>query len=158
MTLSRLLATATALGGSLALMAAALPAAAEVHCLDDGCKMLSLESLDGIIPANAETFLDTLPAAADNPSTETPHYGTWGIDLTGMDTKVKPGDNFYDYVNGTATKNMVIPADRTSYGAFVKLAELSEARSKAIIMDLAAKKESEGRRRQDRRRLQRHDG
>ncbi|HWU49902.1 MAG TPA: M13-type metalloendopeptidase [Asticcacaulis sp.] len=144
MKLSRLLIAATALSGGFALMAAALPAAAGVHCLDDGCKMLSLDSLDGIIPADAETFFDAAPGGADAPSTETPHYGTWGIDLTGMDASVKPGDNFYDYVNGTATKNMVIPADRTSYGAFVKLAELSEARSQAIITGLAAQKNLTG--------------
>lgn len=140
MTLSRLLYAATALGGTLALMAGALPASATDRCLDTYCHMQSLESLDGFIPANAAD----VQAGADGTSTETPHYGAWGIDLTGMDPSVKPGDNFYDYVNGTATKNMVIPADRTSYGSFVKLAELSEARSKAIIMDLAKQKNLTG--------------
>ncbi len=30
-----------------------------------------------------------------------PELGAWGVDLTAMDTKVKPGDNFFNYVNGT---------------------------------------------------------
>src|SRR4029077_12266303 len=27
-------------------------------------------------------------------------YGTWGFDLSGMDTKTKPGDDFFRYANG----------------------------------------------------------
>ncbi len=69
---------------------------------------------------------------------DTPHFGPWGIDQTAMDTSVKPGDNFFDYVNGTADAKMQIPADRTSYGVNEILEELSENRSKAIVEKLAA--------------------
>ncbi|MFT4076771.1 MAG: M13-type metalloendopeptidase [Asticcacaulis sp.] len=136
MKLLKILACSTALTG----LAASVAPAHAAQCFDVYCHMQSLESLDGFIPANAAE----VQAGADGTSTETPHYGTWGIDISGMDTSVKPGDNFYDYVNGTATKNIVIPDDRTSYGSFVKLAELSEARSKAIVMDLATKKNLTG--------------
>ncbi len=111
------------------------------HCLDTYCHMQSLESLDGFFPDNMDA---TAAAGDDSTSTVAKRFGTWGIDLTGMDTSVKPGDSFYDYVNGTATKNMVIPADKTSYGSFIALRDLSEARSKAIVMGLAAKKGSTG--------------
>ena len=30
--------------------------------------------------------------------------GKWGVDLAGMDTSVKPGDDFYRYVNGTLVR------------------------------------------------------
>ena len=30
-----------------------------------------------------------------------PHFGEWGFDVAGMDRKVNPGDNFFDYANGT---------------------------------------------------------
>ncbi len=74
----------------------------------------------------------------NDPSLATPHFGTWGIDLKGMDTSVKPGDNFFDYVNGMADRNLVIPADKTSNGVNEILEDLSEARSRAIVENLAA--------------------
>ena len=36
-----------------------------------------------------------------------------GIDLSLMDTEVRPQDNFYNYVNGTWMKNTEIPDDKT---------------------------------------------
>ena len=69
----------------------------------------------------------------------TPHFGTWGIDLSGMDSTVKPGDNFFDYVNGKSDARTVIPADQNSYGVNEVLEDLSEARARAIVEDLAKK-------------------
>ena len=40
----------------------------------------------------------------------TPH----GLDLAGMDPKVKPGDDFFNYANGTWLAKTEIPADRSS--------------------------------------------
>jgi len=65
-------------------------------------------------------------------------YGTWGFDTAGMDTSVKPGDDFFEYANGTAVKNLVIPGDQPGYGSFDKLADLSELQLKTLIQDLAA--------------------
>ena len=63
-------------------------------------------------------------------------YGAWGIDLSAMDRSVRPGDNFFDYVNGTWLKNAVIPADRPATGAFQDLRILSETRMRAILAQL----------------------
>jgi putative endopeptidase len=82
---------------------------------------------------------DDKPAAAE-PSTVTPHYGTWGIDLNGMDRSVKPGDDFFKYVNGKWAAATPIPADKTSYGAFAVLGDLSEARVHALLDRWAADK------------------
>lgn len=60
-------------------------------------------------------------------------YGTWGIDLSAMDKSVRPGDNFFDYVNGNWLKRAQIPADRASTGAFQDLRILSEKRMRAIL-------------------------
>ena len=30
-----------------------------------------------------------------------PVYGSWGFDVSAMDRSVKPGDDFWEYVNGT---------------------------------------------------------
>ncbi len=41
-----------------------------------------------------------------------------GIDLTGMDTSVKPYADFYQYANGKWLADTVIPADRASFAMF----------------------------------------
>lgn len=64
---------------------------------------------------------------------EAKRMGDWGIDTAGMDTSVKPGDDFFRYVNGTWAKTTAIPADRSSYGSFHLLADLSEARLKSLL-------------------------
>ena len=68
-----------------------------------------------------------------------PSYAPWGFDASGAEMSVKPGDNFFTYANGTWMKKTEIPADKTSYGAFDTLADLSEARVHAIAEDAAAK-------------------
>jgi len=82
----------------------------------------------------------TAAFAADQTSTTAKRFGTWGIDTSGMDTSVKPGDDFNRYVNGKWIDSTQIPADRTSYGAFPMLTELSEARVHAILDGWAADK------------------
>ncbi|WP_242098380.1 M13-type metalloendopeptidase [Sphingomonas sp. CROZ-RG-20F-R02-07] len=101
-------------------LGAAMPLAAhEPHaCLDDGCTVQS------IVPQDAGAGADAATAT---------HYGRWGFDLTGMDRSVKPGDDWFDYVNGTWAKNTKIPADRSSYGAFAVLRDLSETRLRTLI-------------------------
>jgi putative endopeptidase len=68
-----------------------------------------------------------------------PAFGTWGFDTAGMDTSVKPGDDFFNYANGTWYKNAVIPPDRTSTGSFQNLQILSEQRMGEIMAGLEAK-------------------
>jgi putative endopeptidase len=82
----------------------------------------------------AETATATPSASAD----AQPSYAPWGFDLKGRDTAVKPGDNFFGYANGTAVRDMVIPPDRTNFGAFVVLADLSEKRVHQILDDASA--------------------
>jgi putative endopeptidase len=69
-----------------------------------------------------------------------PKYGTWGFDLSGMDRSVKPGDDFFKFANGKWDERTEIPPDRTRYGNFNKLRELSEHRMHAILEDAAAGK------------------
>ncbi len=44
-----------------------------------------------------------------------------GIDRANFDKSVKPGDDFYDYVNGEWIKNNPIPPEYSRWGAFPKL-------------------------------------
>jgi putative endopeptidase len=75
---------------------------------------------------------------------KSPTYGTWGLDLTAGDPSVKPGDDFYQYAEGRAIAAMTIPADRTRYGSFIKLADLSDARGRQVIEDAAADRKATG--------------
>ncbi|MEP6342290.1 MAG: M13 family metallopeptidase [Maricaulaceae bacterium] len=65
--------------------------------------------------------------------------GTFGIELQNMDESVKPGNDFFRHVNGKWLEKTVIPADKSRYGSFGKLADLSEVRVKEIIEAAAAK-------------------
>jgi len=56
-----------------------------------------------------------------------------GIDLSAMDTDVKPGDDFFAYVNGTWVANTEMPADKARYGAFNVLRDESQEAVKVII-------------------------
>ncbi|RYD43366.1 MAG: M13 family peptidase [Sphingomonadales bacterium] len=82
------------------------------------------------VPVNAKE------KAATAPTTETtakPEIGDFGFDLTGMDRTVQPGDDFYAYANGTWAKNAQIPADKSNYGMFTALADLSQNRTREIL-------------------------
>jgi len=87
--------------------------------------------------ASAPPPVDQATALA-NGSTQAPHYGAWGFDLDGMDRQVKAGNNFFFYADGDAISRIVIPGDRSSWGSFALLAELSENRVKAILEDASA--------------------
>ena len=54
--------------------------------------------------------------AASRVAAAAPAFGTLGLELTAMDRDVKPGDDFFDYVNGAWAARTAIPADRTFAG------------------------------------------
>ena len=56
-----------------------------------------------------------------------------GIALAHMDTGVRPGDDFFSYVNGNWIAKTEIPADKASYGGFAILADEAQEDVKAII-------------------------
>jgi len=56
-----------------------------------------------------------------------------GIEMSNFDTSVRPQDDIYQYVNGTWLANTEIPADKSNYGSFTELRDISDDRLKAII-------------------------
>ncbi len=60
-----------------------------------------------------------------------------GIFLENMDTSVKPGDDFYQYVNGRWLEENTIPADKTRWGAFDILRDKSEENVRSLIQAAA---------------------
>jgi putative endopeptidase len=63
--------------------------------------------------------------------------GAFGLDLSAGNSAVKPGDDFFAYASGKWYDHFEIPADKTSYGAFNQLDDLSKQRVREII-ELAA--------------------
>jgi putative endopeptidase len=90
------------------------------------------------LAALAVLLCATAPAVAQLPGGH-PQYGAWGIDLTAMDKSIKPGDDFFEFVNGNWEKTAQIPPDRSSAGAFQDLRILSEKRMRSIVDGLDAR-------------------
>ncbi|RZM32262.1 MAG: M13 family peptidase, partial [Sphingomonas sp.] len=84
----------------------------------------------------------TLAKAAKGPvaakDANKPQIGDFGFDMAGRDTSVTPGTDFFDYANGGWVKTTPIPADRSSYGMFHVLQDLSLERTRTIL-DVSAK-------------------
>jgi len=78
----------------------------------------------------ATTPTTTAPEAAPAPR---PEIGDFGFDVAGMDRAVKPGDNFYKYANGNWEKITPIPADKSNYGMFTALDDLSRTRTRELL-------------------------
>ena len=77
-------------------------------------------------------------AAAPAVNAAKPVYGDWGYDPAAMDSSVKPGDDFWTFVNGTWDKKTKIAADRASAGPFVTLSDAAERDVRQIVEQLAA--------------------
>jgi len=61
------------------------------------------------------------------------------IDPSNMDLSVRPGDNFYLYANGNWIRSTPVPASKTRWGSFDKLAEESSQALKGLLEEAAAK-------------------
>lgn len=84
------------------------------------------------------------PAAASAPPAPKVELGDFGIDLTARKPEVKPGDDFFAYAGGNWYDSFEIPPDRSAYGPFNKLNDLSEERVKALIEKSAESKPAPG--------------
>jgi predicted metalloendopeptidase len=79
------------------------------------------------------------PVANETPATPAKAaIGKWGFDIEGMDATTRPGDDFYQYANGTWMKTNTIPPDLTTWGAFTKLAVDTEAQVHELLESVPA--------------------
>jgi len=114
--------------GAMLLPSAVMAQDHDHACVDEACTVWSI--------------FQNVPAVAGFTGwigIDAPRYGTWGFDPAGMDTSVLPGDSFMRFANGAALDRMTIPADRSAYGSFNVLSDLSENRIKAMIDALVAR-------------------
>ncbi len=74
--------------------------------------------------------------AGTDPATEFAPGTQLGIALNAMDKAVKPGDDFYQYANGTWQKDTEIPAERSSVSSSFGAQLLTEANMKELVAGL----------------------
>ena len=89
-------------------------------------------------PATAAT------AQAPAAQASKPQLGSFGFDAAGMDREVTPGDDFFGFANGNWVRNTEIPADRSSYNSFTRIAIDTEQRIREIIEGAAANDRASG--------------
>ncbi len=80
-------------------------------------------------------ILCVLAFASGTSSAATPEAGISlpGIEVANMDRSVRPGDDFFDYANGTWLKTHEIPADRAAWGAAGELGERLLTQTRALL-------------------------
>ncbi|MBT1450853.1 M13 family metallopeptidase [Glaciecola sp. XM2] len=93
--------------------------------------------LAGCSQADKSTKTSQAPQVVEPAPAAAPELGSFGVELDARNTDIKPGDDFFMYASGTWYDNYEMPADKTRFGAFTKLAERSEERVKAIIENAA---------------------
>jgi putative endopeptidase len=90
----------------------------------------------------ASTACWTIPAHADAGATPAaPAHatlGTWGVDLSGRDLSVKPGDDFQRYASGNWLAKAQIPADKPEVSSFYDLYDLSQDQLKELVTNAPA--------------------
>jgi endothelin-converting enzyme/putative endopeptidase len=86
-----------------------------------------------------------LAIASPAASAPKPAFGNWGYDQSAMDASVKPGDDFFAYVNGAWDKRTEIAPDRTFAGIDSVLNDQIEKDVRAIVEDMAKDPTANGR-------------
>ncbi|MEZ6093040.1 MAG: M13 family metallopeptidase [Pirellulaceae bacterium] len=66
------------------------------------------------------------------------------LDTTTFDTSVRVQDDLFLYVNGSWLRNTEIPADKSNYGSFIALDDLSRERIRNIVDEIAKSEHEKG--------------
>ena len=96
--------------------------------------------LAAALAATALVSMDGASLAQPAPSPAMPtvrNFGPWGIDLSARNASVKPGDSFFDHVNGGWYSKATIAADLPMAGVAVDTYNLTQAQLRKVIEDSA---------------------
>ncbi len=88
-------------------------------------------------PENEKPASMAATQSVEPTSVEAQPMGPWGFDLAGMDASTKPGDDFAKYASGQWLATTRIPDDRSRYGGFDLLHDLSELRVRKLLEGLS---------------------
>lgn len=83
------------------------------------------------------TLIAAPVSMAADPASKAVATNESGIDFSGMDHAIKPGNDFFSYANGTWVAHTQIPADRSSTGPTQDLEALTEQRTAELIRTMA---------------------
>ena len=67
-----------------------------------------------------------------------PQYGSWGLDESGMDRTVRPGDDFFRYVNGAWLARTQIPPDKPGISLRLLMTDRTNDRLHDLMEDAKA--------------------
>ncbi len=98
-------------------------------------RTLTAALLAGCTGALAMAATSSRPPSATSGQAQ---IGSFGLDLSGGDPSVKPGDDFARYANGHWLDTVQIPPDRASWGIFAMLRERSLQQLREILEALPA--------------------
>ena len=103
--------------------------------------MLTLfAALVALAPAISVHAQEAAPETTEAAPPPQMHFGDWGIDTAGLDPAIRPGDDFFAYVNRRWIAENPIPAEHGRYGAFTMLNEKSQADVRALVDELVAQR------------------
>ncbi|MBT5186797.1 MAG: peptidase M13 [Kordiimonadaceae bacterium] len=97
-----------------------------------------MNKLMGMVAAVALLTNCDNPQSADVNMSEADLKVESGVTLTNMDLTVNPGDDFFEYVNGTWLENTDIPSDKRRYGSFDVLRDNAQTDVRAIIEEASS--------------------
>ena len=110
-----------------------------------------MKRIAGGLAAVSLAALSAVPAKADTPAAATTidgyrvqSFGGWGFNPADLDPAVKPGDDFFAYVNGKWERTEVIPPQYPFSGSALGVILGAEQAVKAIVADLAATSHTPG--------------
>ncbi|WP_421839641.1 M13 family metallopeptidase [Novosphingobium sp.] len=87
---------------------------------------------------------DTAAASAEIDGYRIPTFGGWGVNPADIDPAVKPGDDFFAYVNGKWERSEVIPPQYPYSGVALALVLGAEKSVRQIVEDLVATPQAPG--------------
>ncbi len=90
------------------------------------------------------SLLAVFSTACNSSEKKQPAERTSFFDKAGIDSTVRPQDNFFGYVNGTWMKNTSIPSDQSGWGSFYTLYDENQKHIKEILENAAASGASKG--------------
>ena len=96
-----------------------------------------------LVGASAALMLTTASPTLAQAATK-PAVGNWGYEPSAMDTSVKPGDDFFAYVNGSWLKRTEIAPDRTFAGINSILNDQIDRDVRAIVEEMAKNPDQSG--------------
>ena len=87
-------------------------------------------------------LLLSTPARGEEPL-QSLHFGAWGFDISGTNSAIKPGDDFFEFANGGWLARTPIPADKTGISIDVLIDDLTELQLRKIMEKAAQRADHE---------------